>query len=578
MAEQPSGNRLTTGIEGLDDLLEGGISLVSEDGLIMLIKGPPGAGKTTLALQISLSSIQWNLPGKSCYWTVEQQKRDIIKKAEKLGVKEKDLELSIIGKEEFLSSQPGESTPFRLIRPIVEGCLELRKRLSELQNPKYRLLVLDGLNLLGEKEREIVEIEHLLTLMRTRCRVGIIVFEPSTDRYGSIDYQADLILELRGQEKLEPVRYFLTDLRIPKSRFQKSVLGWHQYKTREKSLQVFPSIHFRLSKHKHVEKCVSDSTHPIAESASTVYRKADFHNKDSSFISFFLSGDSKPYCKKLPSSLERGSCTVLLGPRRSLKTQLTFDFLRAGSIKNPPEPGLLVSLIDNQSTIIKQRSTLCEWCCAKIREGKRKPANCRNKQRQCYKHVYLLHMPPGCITTDEFFQWLEHRLKISERTNSDQVQRFVFWDLAQLEFRFPFLSHDPMFLPGLIDYLKYSPRSSSSDIAGSPRNLTSLLMGPSNNALAMAASAMADNVLFSWSDSADKEDGIAVYVDRIEGHPGEQNLYFANEVKLPTGFFTPGMNFTKVLPKTLKNAIPMISEIQSLRGLRFDHGQSAGRR
>lgn len=46
-------NRLKTGIEGLDDILEGGLP----SGHLYLIEGDPGTGKTTLALQFLLSGI-----------------------------------------------------------------------------------------------------------------------------------------------------------------------------------------------------------------------------------------------------------------------------------------------------------------------------------------------------------------------------------------------------------------------------------------------------------------------------------------------------------------------------------------
>jgi hypothetical protein len=464
--------------------------------------------------------------------------------------------------------------------------------MSEKQGEKRRIMILDGLNLLGRKEREHIEIERLLTLLRKKCRIGIVVFEPSPDTYGSIDYHADLVIELRGQELQEPVRYFLTELRISKSRFQQSVLGWHQYKTRNEGIRVFPSVHFRLSRHKPVDTCVSDSMHSISdlaagknrieftatnatassspESTRTEDWKSEFHEDDPSILSFFIKQADSMKTEGELSLLERGSSTVLLGPRRCLKTQLTFDFLRAGSIMEKPEPGLLVSLIDNQSTIIEQRKSLCERCCATLKRNEPQRKDCGNDN--CYHHVYLLHMPLGCITPAEFLHWLEHRLQCSEQENGQRLQRLVFWDLAQLEFRFPLLAHDPMFLPGLMDYLKYSPRCDTSG-KGKPRKVTSLFMGPPNNELARAASAMADNVLFCWPDNRGKQEGIAVYVDRIEGHPGEQKLYFAGAEDRPSkADKTPGMNFRLYLPavyKEFKNAVPMIAEIQSLQGLRY---------
>lgn len=371
------------------------------------------------------------------------------------------------------------------------------------------------------------------------------------------------MLELRGDEIEYPVRYFLSSLRISKSRYQKTALGWHQYKNRDSGIIVFPSVHFRMGRHKAAVDSIEHSRRPMAE--LDTQSCSDFHSGDTSFLCKFL------------ESIARGSCTVLLGPRRCLKTQLTFDFLRAGSILQQVEPGLLVSLIDNQSTIIAQRRTLCERCCSQYHTI----VDCGCKH--CYQHVYLLHMPPGCITTSEFMHWLEYRLSLGE-LEGERIRRLVLWDLAQLEFRFPLLAKDPMFLPGLFDYLKYSgPLGEETQ----ERRLTSVFMGPPNNELARSASAMADNVLFVWPDrfcqrglgSAVREvgtyaagiEGIAVYVDRVEGHPGVQRLYFARGDEMPDRTDeVPGMNFKELLDRRVLDEAPkMIAEIQALQGLRY---------
>ena len=51
-ATQPT-PRVRTGIDGLDDILRGGLP----SGSIYLVKGAPGVGKTTLALQFVLAGI-----------------------------------------------------------------------------------------------------------------------------------------------------------------------------------------------------------------------------------------------------------------------------------------------------------------------------------------------------------------------------------------------------------------------------------------------------------------------------------------------------------------------------------------
>ncbi len=47
-------SRMATGIEGLDDILQGGFPA----NRIYLVEGEPGAGKTTLALQFLLEGVR----------------------------------------------------------------------------------------------------------------------------------------------------------------------------------------------------------------------------------------------------------------------------------------------------------------------------------------------------------------------------------------------------------------------------------------------------------------------------------------------------------------------------------------
>ena len=63
--------RSTTGIEGLDEILDGG--LIPER--LYLVDGNPGAGKTTFALQFLLEGVRW---GEKClYVTLSETKAEL---------------------------------------------------------------------------------------------------------------------------------------------------------------------------------------------------------------------------------------------------------------------------------------------------------------------------------------------------------------------------------------------------------------------------------------------------------------------------------------------------------------------
>jgi circadian clock protein KaiC len=71
--------RLHTGVEGLDDILEGGIPT----GHLYLVEGDPGTGKTTLALQFLLQGLKSG--EKGMYITLSESKQELEQVAESHG-------------------------------------------------------------------------------------------------------------------------------------------------------------------------------------------------------------------------------------------------------------------------------------------------------------------------------------------------------------------------------------------------------------------------------------------------------------------------------------------------------------
>src|SRR6201990_2998550 len=67
----PSANQAATGVSGLDDVLQGGLSR----GHVFLLEGEPGAGKTTIALQFLLEGAK---AGEKClYITLSETEAEL---------------------------------------------------------------------------------------------------------------------------------------------------------------------------------------------------------------------------------------------------------------------------------------------------------------------------------------------------------------------------------------------------------------------------------------------------------------------------------------------------------------------
>jgi hypothetical protein len=102
-------------------------------------------------------------------------------------------------------------------------------------------------------------------------------------------------------------------------------------------------------------------------------------------------------------------------------------------------------------------------------------------------------------------------------SENGKSHRIVFWDLTQMDYRFPLFKEDKMLLPALMDSFR-------------TERMKALFMGAGNADNTKAASAMADHVLFCWRSnliSKERENVIGkpisslmLYVDRTSAVSG----------------------------------------------------------
>jgi hypothetical protein len=86
---------------------------------------------------------------------------------------------------------------------------------------------------------------------------------------------------------------------------------------------------------------------------------------------------------------------------------------------------------------------------------------------------------------------------------------------------------------------------------------------------------MADNVLFCWQDKsksekdndAESKNDVAIYVDRIEGKPGENQLFFIDGNPNTKMEITPVKKVSKLF--YAERMIAAIQELQGLSGLSY---------
>lgn len=144
-----------------------------------------------------------------------------------------------------------------------------KKDEDEKRNSRYDVLVIEGFSKLKNEDLEQLSYSNLLNQVRRLSKISILVFD---DRE-SVKCDGDVIIDMRS-EISEREEYMLNRLRITKSVFQTSVLGWHQYKDREEGIEVYPSPHYLMSKRHYISSIRKQIGHSLFEAGYSQFLEA----------------------------------------------------------------------------------------------------------------------------------------------------------------------------------------------------------------------------------------------------------------------------------------------------------------
>ncbi|HDH40806.1 MAG TPA: hypothetical protein ENG12_00125 [Candidatus Altiarchaeales archaeon] len=147
-------NRIKSGIEGLDELIEGGFP----EGSSILVTGFPGTGKTIFGLQFLVAGAENNEPG--IYLTFEESKKKIYDQGEQFGWDLQKLEnekklvinsVSYVGIKDILRNLAREAKEINATRLVIDSlstllecarCYtsKLRKEMDRFAEEKYGVM------------------------------------------------------------------------------------------------------------------------------------------------------------------------------------------------------------------------------------------------------------------------------------------------------------------------------------------------------------------------------------------------------------------------------------------------------
>ncbi len=286
-------NKATTGIVGLDDILQGGLSR----GHVFLVEGEPGAGKTTIALQFLLEGAKAG--ENSLYITLSETEEELRQGAAShgwtLGPEIKVFEL--IPPESLLDAEQQQSLLYSSDLELGETT---RQIFDAVERVKPARVVLDSLS-------EI----RLLAQSSLRYRRQILAIKHYFARHGATVLMLDDLTAEAGDKTVHSVAHGVVHLeqlapaygaerrriRILKYRGQRYRGGYHDFTITTGGVNVFP----RLVAAEHITK---------------------FDRKK-------LSTDLNGFDLLLGGGIESGSSTLVLGPAGTGKSLVVMTFVMA---------------------------------------------------------------------------------------------------------------------------------------------------------------------------------------------------------------------------------------------------------
>jgi len=390
--------------------------------------------------------------------------------------------------------------------------------IDELKSNKMTNNTTDGIN---------DDIYDMINHYKDNSFVTIYLIDGDVKR---INKSFDLLIELSKEED-EKTHYLFTKLSIKKSIMQDTAIGWHIYKKRDYGIEIYPSAHVILQKRRHMPKDLLLSQKSILIDTFQRFIDENENNDSSQNLICFDRQQSDPnylqdkLSEKLkefdasrqkecavdilkailiPSSSnqQKGESTALIGLPNTYKRFLTHSSTFNACCENRHTLNILLDKDDQ----IMGRMMLCPaYICKKTGKSS---LNLIKDCVECYKYIHSSNIRMGCISSDEFFYYLIKQIEIS-RASENKISRIVVDDLQKLEYCFPVLRNDSLFLTTLISICK-------------DYEIDLFMLCDKNSQLVGALRAQSDNVICTERVS---DETLNIYIERYAGYSSPSRIW-----------------------------------------------------
>jgi circadian clock protein KaiC len=221
--------RAKTGIAGLDEILHGGLTV----GILYLLEGGAGTGKTTLALQFVLEGVR---QGESVlYAALSETRRDLERVARSHGWS--------LEKVHLLEAAAVRPRPTTIFHPsevqLGDVMTHLRDRIKETAPARIVIDSVAEIRLMAEGmlryRHEIMELKQ--SLLPCGCTILLVDESPLESSLRTFVDGAILLEQLTSDYGAQRRR-----LSVVKARGQEYVGGFHDFVLRKGGLEVFPRL------------------------------------------------------------------------------------------------------------------------------------------------------------------------------------------------------------------------------------------------------------------------------------------------------------------------------------------------
>lgn len=310
---------VSTGIEGLDDILGGGLTAHR----LYLVEGDPGAGKTTLGMQLLLAAEQRG--EKGMYVSLSETREELLAVAESHGWTLGTLSISELTPPEDTLSVDEENTMFH---PSEMELGETTKRvLHEVEQIKPKFVVFDSLSemrLLAQNplryRRQILALKQFF--IGRQCTV--LLLDDRTSEVTDLQLQSIAHGVISLERRSPDYGVMQRRLQVLKMRGKPFRAGFHDYTIVPGGLRVFPRL------------------------------VAAEHNYD--FAATQIKSGISGLDDLLGGGLDKGTSTLILGPAGSGKSTLSMQYAVAAARRE--ERAAFFLFEENQKTLVARSQSL----------------------------------------------------------------------------------------------------------------------------------------------------------------------------------------------------------------------------